>query len=248
MSRKSAGAAGSHDRRHSSDTARGNRSVRGSIRGSFELALKLTITLAFIAGLLVDPGASASASAAQDVEFMTAATAPSPDAPLPSELSQGELNSAVATARAEWEAAVPGIDLSGVSASIVDLPDLVLGSASGNSIQIDVSAAGHGWGAMSLITVVRHEMGHVAGEGHSSGGLMDEYLSVGESHSGPAPAPVPEPVVETVDPVATNVESPVTDPIVDPAVTDPTVTDPATVDPVVDPTDGRPVGDRSGVG
>ncbi len=144
MIRKSASVAGSPDRRRSTDMARGNRRLRGSIQGPFELALKLTITLAFVAGLLVAPGTSASASAAQDVEFMTAATAPSPDAPPPAELSQGELNSAVATARAEWEAAVPGLDLSGVSASIVDLPDLVLGRRLGE-LDPDRRIRGRAW-------------------------------------------------------------------------------------------------------
>ena len=156
------------------------------------------------------------------MEFMTAATAPTPDAPIPPALTQGDLSGAVATAKAEWEAAVPGVDLSAVSASIVDLPDLVLGSASGNSIQIDVNAAGHGWGPMSLITVVRHELGHVVGEGHTSGGLMAETLAVGESRPGPAPAPV----VDVVEPEPANVESPVIDPVESDALVEPVAADP----------------------
>jgi hypothetical protein len=202
MVRKSACVRGSTDHRHSPDSERGHRGRRRSVRSRFETPLKLAVTLAFVAGLLVSPTGSASVSAAQDVEFMTAATAPAADAPAPSELSQGELNSAVATARAEWAAAVPDVDFSGVSASIVDLPGLALGAASGNSIQIDATAAGHGWGAMSLITVVRHEFGHVAGLGHTSSGLMKETLAVGEYHPGPEPAPV----AEVVEPEPENVE------------------------------------------
>ena len=219
--------------------ARGSGSVIGSFRTPLDVLLNFVITVALVAGLLVVPPTAEMVEAAKAAEFMTASDAPAVDAPVPADLSQSELADAVATATAEWEAAVPGADLSGVSASIADLPDLVLGSASGGSIQIDVNAAGHGWGPMSLITVVRHELGHVLGEDHSGGGLMDEYLSVGESHSVPAPAPVVEPVVESTDLPPANVEPVVTDPIVDPLVVDPVVTDPIVdplvTDPIVDP-------------
>ena len=142
MSRTSASVAGSPDHRHSAGTTRGNRTGRGSLSSPLQLALKLTITVAFVAGLLVAPAGPGTASAAQDVEFMTAATAPAPDAPVPAELSQGELNSAVSTARAEWEAAVPGSDLSGVSASIVDLPDLAARERIG---ELDPDRCIRGW-------------------------------------------------------------------------------------------------------
>jgi CSLREA domain-containing protein len=72
---------------------------------------------------------------------------------------------------------------SNVKFAIADLPGAMLGLATGNSITIDINAAGHGWfiddtpfddtefdrsapnsiGGMDLLTVVMHEFGHVAG-------------------------------------------------------------------------------------
>ena len=225
---------GSIDTRRVPRMARGRVSVVGSLRTPLDVLLNFVITVALVAGLLVVPPTAEMVEASLAREFMTASGAPAVDAPVPEELSQSELADAVATAKAEWEAAVPGADLSGVSASIADLPDLVLGAESGGSIQIDVNAAGHGWGPMSLITVVRHELGHVLGEDHSGGGLMEEYLSVGESYSVPAAAPV----VESTDLPSTNVDSLVTDPITDPVVVDPLVTD-----PIVDPLESDPIVD-----
>ena len=104
-----------------------------------------------------------------------------PDEPVGPEgaLSGSDLDAAVAQATAEWRAA--GADVPDVSASVADLGGATLGSAGGSSIQVDSDAAGWGWSRMSLITVVRHEIGHLVGLGHE-GGLMGSTLSPGESH------------------------------------------------------------------
>ena len=158
------------------------------------------------------------------------------------ELSQGELAGAVAQAKAEWAAAWPSVDVSGVSADVADLPGLTLGSESGGSITVDVNAAGHGWGAMDLLTVVRHELGHAAGLDHSAGALMGESLSPGETHgvpSEPAPEPPPPPAEEEVTPIETTTVDPVDGPraidVERPADSlDPVMDEPAVADTTTD--------------
>ena len=49
---------------------------------------------------------------------------------------------------------VPETDLSTVSATIADLPDLALGAELNGAIEVDPTAAGWGWGTMDLLTVV----------------------------------------------------------------------------------------------
>ena len=88
----------------------------------------------------------------------------------------------------------------GVTLQIVDLPGNLLGQAQGNTIQIDVDAAGQGWfvdatpwdnsefvaagngsglaavsgsaaaGRVDLLTVILHELGHLAGLKHAAEG------------------------------------------------------------------------------
>src|SRR5262249_19781573 len=102
---------------------------------------------------------------------------------------------------ARWQAA--GVDtsaLSGLDIRIDDLPGANLGQAAGNTIWLDVNAAG--WGCfvdatpgddsefiapgnqgernrMDLLTVVMHEMGHVLRLDHEVTGVMQETLDPG---------------------------------------------------------------------
>ncbi|MFV0451331.1 MAG: hypothetical protein ACK5LS_03640 [Propioniciclava sp.] len=94
------------------------------------------------------------------------------------------LAEALTTVAAEWRAA--GADPSAITASIGDLPVGMLGEARGTHIVVDDDAAGWGWQRMDLATVLRHEMGHALGYGHTDGGLMGEVLSPGARWSVPA--------------------------------------------------------------
>ncbi|MEE8450603.1 MAG: Ig-like domain-containing protein, partial [Thermoguttaceae bacterium] len=99
--------------------------------------------------------------------------------------------------------------LAGMTFEVVDLPDDLLGQVSGDSIRIDIDAAGYGWfidptpyddgefiyrrpthslvampyspaaNRADLLTVVMHELGHVAGYQHDDSTLMDALLSLG---------------------------------------------------------------------
>jgi len=130
--------------------------------------------------------------------YLTASSAPTDAvAPAPS-LTNDELGWIVDEALGRWKDAL-GPDslkltfLNGVTFRIADLPGLILGQASQNTICIDVDAAGYGWfidqtpaddneynvnsgegegkatdlspasGRMDLLTAVTHEMGHVLG-------------------------------------------------------------------------------------
>ncbi|MFI4851711.1 MAG: hypothetical protein ACIAZJ_21540 [Gimesia chilikensis] len=99
--------------------------------------------------------------------------------------------------------------LSQVQVEVVDLTGNTLGRVEGNTIYLDVNAAGYGWfvdqtpqdhsefysdGQLSLIalpdseaaglidlwTVIRHELGHLLGYEHTDDGLMEAVLDPGE--------------------------------------------------------------------
>ncbi|MEQ8854591.1 hypothetical protein [Gimesia sp.] len=96
-----------------------------------------------------------------------------------------------------------------VQVEVVDLAGTTLGQVVGDTIYLDVNAAGHGWfiddtprdhsefqadsslslialpgseaaGLIDLWTVIRHELGHLLGDEHAEEGIMDSVLAPGE--------------------------------------------------------------------
>src|SRR6266511_3528514 len=144
---------------------------------------------------------------------LSAASAPPAGVTADVALTDATLAAAFARAKADWAAARPDADLSGLSYEIGDLSGLELGHTDGKRITIDATAAGFGWDAMypgeqssrmDLVTAVRHEIGHALGLAHADSGLMSETLSPGELHSVPAaPAPAaPQPAAPQPAPPA----------------------------------------------
>jgi hypothetical protein len=110
-------------------------------------------------------------------------------------LGQDELDAMVQIAIQHWADA--GADAGQIAAmqnaqfGVASLAGLDLGLTAGNSVLIDDNAAGYGWstgegsgGGMDLLTVVLHELGHIAGFGdHVShgGDMMHGFLDAGVS-------------------------------------------------------------------
>jgi hypothetical protein len=90
--------------------------------------------------------------------------------------------------------------LTNLDIRITDLPGATLSLASGNTIWLDVNAAGWGWfldptpwddfefttpgdqgeqNRMDLLTAMAHELGHLLGYDHDTDGVMAETLSAG---------------------------------------------------------------------
>jgi hypothetical protein len=118
-------------------------------------------------------------------------------------LADGAVSSALAQALADWARAGHGF-LEAPAVKLSDLPAGVLGMALNGTILLDRDAAGHGWfvdptpnddaefdaglvalagtaaaGRFDLLTVLRHELGHIAGLGHDADGLMTDVLATG---------------------------------------------------------------------
>ena len=153
--------------------------TRDAVRDAAALLLLLVLSLAWSGGNLVLAFAS---GAGHGPEHLVASSAPAEPVGPEASLGDGQLAGAVAQAKADWLAVRPAADLSSVSFAIADLPGLTLGAQGGSSVTIDADAAGWGWQAMDLTTVVRHEIGHVLGLGHG-GGLMGSSLAPGSSHA-----------------------------------------------------------------
>ena len=80
------------------------------------------------------------------------------------------------------------VSLSGVTLVIGDLPDRILAETLGSTITIDADAAGWGWNLtpgmtdgtrIELLSVLLHEIGHVLGYEHTTGGLMAGEIEAG---------------------------------------------------------------------
>ena len=96
-----------------------------------------------------------------------------------------------------------------VQIEVVDLAGTTLGQVVGNTIYLDINAAGHGWfidatprdhsefqadnslsliaspgseasGLIDLWTVIHHELGHLLGDEHAEEGIMESVLAPGE--------------------------------------------------------------------
>ena len=125
------------------------------------------------------------------------ASAPADTEPLTLAAVQPLLDEAIA----RWEATGADVDgLGSLNVRIANLDDATLGLAAGNTIMLDMNAAGWGWfvdptpdedseftmpgdqgeqNRMDLLTVLMHELGHLLGRDHDDDGVMAETLATG---------------------------------------------------------------------
>ena len=71
-------------------------------------------------------------------------------------------------------------ELARVDVQIGELDGTMLGYATHDTVWIDRDAAGYGWsdsGGVDLLSVIKHEFGHVLGRDHDHGGLMVRTLA-----------------------------------------------------------------------
>ncbi|MEQ9066126.1 MAG: hypothetical protein RLO18_05355, partial [Gimesia chilikensis] len=126
-------------------------------------------------------------------------------------LAQSSADMMLETAITSLASQHPELDqsqLKAIEIQVVDLEDGALGRAVGNTIYVDLDAAGLGWfvdatpldhsefqpdsaltlialpeseafGLVDLWTVIQHELGHILGFDHSDDGVMEETLLPG---------------------------------------------------------------------
>jgi hypothetical protein len=162
-------------------TVYGDRTVESN--ESFQVVLSAAVNA------LIGTG-TASVTILNDDSALTASAAPGTRTS--TALTSAELDRAVARASADWLAAKPDADLSGVTVSIAELDGLLLGLTVDRTITIDATAAGWGWASIDLVTVLRHELGHVLGLSHDDDDVyafMAETLAPSRPTSA-RPAPI----------------------------------------------------------
>ncbi|HET7305708.1 MAG TPA: hypothetical protein VFJ12_14290 [Segeticoccus sp.] len=176
---------------------------------------------------------------------LSAAAAPQNPVSPGSALITSRLTAAANQATSDWQAVRPSEDLSALTFTSADLPGLELGVQAGSVVTVDVDAAGWGWSAMDLTTVLRHEIGHYLGLSHTASGLMAPTLAVGTSYPVPSTYATPPPATSASDdttapePTAEPTAAATTEPSAEPTDTTAETTDTATAPPSAEPT-GEP--------
>jgi hypothetical protein len=166
-----------------------------------------TVVASVAAGMAHDGNGTpnnASTSTDNTVTYTRALQAASGEATTPvanESLTMPDIEPLLAEAIRRWQAT--GADVSVISkieVRLADLEDGVLGMAEGNTIWLDLYAAGYGWFIdatlwedsefaspadqgeqchMDLLTAIAYEMGHMLGHDHEDGGVMVEKLALG---------------------------------------------------------------------
>ncbi|MEO6652442.1 MAG: hypothetical protein ABIP17_07290, partial [Ilumatobacteraceae bacterium] len=159
-------------------TAAATRLVSPTFRPRNVLAY-LTVFAFFVSGSLA-PRVDVESDPKVRGEAMLAVESPAADTD-PPPLTAEQLAVAISHGEADWTAVLPDPDFSDITFAITDLPGLQLAMTTASTIEVDATAAGHGWDAVDLLTVVRHELGHVLGFEHTADGVMSETLAPGET-------------------------------------------------------------------
>ena len=112
-----------------------------------------------------------------DGSLMVSSAGASGDAVL---VSDADASRVLSQSIAAWLATgVSHARLANLTVIVTDLPGLKLAEAIGDTITIDIDAAGWGWDRLDLGSVLLHEVGHVLGYEHTDFGLMAATIEPG---------------------------------------------------------------------